>query len=583
MYFSHTFYIYSAECQEKHKQCLLEKTEKLMEHRAPGLNSEPRSFPISERYLDLIVVSSQHFRQRSQHEVIATGGIHEHYLQQAQSKLEWITPNRLFRWCHRSGRVPQTVLVSGVPGVGKTTLMQKFVYDWANGKLYQRFAFVFFFKFRNLNAIEDTSLVEMIANEYPNLLSELDRILQDPVKLLFIFDGLDESKEQIDFKSEQLCTHPRAIENLNVIVSSLVAQSLLKGCSVLITSRPTKIASIKTAYFHRISEIMGFFPKQREMYFHNFFQKNGEKAQKAFHYVRENGILYTFCYIPTYCWIVCTVLEQAFQNTSTNPPQDQLLPKTVTQLFVTFVSNILANHSQDLDFDKDVLLSVGHMAEHGVLEQVFVFSKESMDTFHVNIASKLLSSFIIESNTRPHASYSFFHLTIQEFLAALVHYLDYSKEKLQNALQNAASFEDGRGEIFLRFMCGLSDGSTRSLLRQYFGELSSKASKHVIKFLQGSICQNPQGERNDDERRKDLNMFACLAESRNKALVSSTFQSNSKFNFSEFHLAPLDCTVLAFILESCKGTALLDLSRSFIQTEGLARLAPALHTVENLR
>ncbi|XP_031747823.1 NACHT, LRR and PYD domains-containing protein 14-like [Xenopus tropicalis] len=173
-------------CRLQHREDLLEKTQNLVEHRAPGLTNESQSFSITERYLDLIVVSSQHFRSRPQHELIATGGIHEHYLQRAQSNLERISPNRLFHWCHRKRCVPQAVLVSGVPGVGKTTLMQKFVYDWANGNLYQRFAFVFSFKFRNLNNKEELSLAQMIINEYPYLHSQLDTIFRNPVNC-FLF------------------------------------------------------------------------------------------------------------------------------------------------------------------------------------------------------------------------------------------------------------------------------------------------------------------------------------------------------------------------------------------------------------
>ncbi|XP_041429605.1 NACHT, LRR and PYD domains-containing protein 14 [Xenopus laevis] len=565
-----------------HRSILLEKMLILVEHRAPGLTRESQSFDISERYLDLIVVSSQHFRSRPQHELIATGGIHEHYLQRAQSNLERISPNRLFRWCHRKRCVPQTVLVSGVPGVGKTTLMQKFVYDWANGKLYQRFAFVFFFKFRDLNN-DELSLAQMILNEYPYLRNQLDRIFQNPSQLLFIFDGLDESKSSIDFKSSQSYTNPHSIETLNVIVSSLVQQSVLSGCSVLITSRPTRLATVETSIFHRVSEIMGFLPKEREKYFLHFFS-DYTMAKKAFHYVRENGMLYTFCYIPSYCWIICTVLSMCFRAQKINSASTMVFfPKTVTQLFASFLSNILLNHCQEGAIHKEHLISIGRMAEHGINSHILSFTKDDLEAFSVDTSSHLVTSFVMESGQPPHVSYSFLHLTIQEFMAALVHYLDYSPERLQKALEEAKSYKDGRGEIFLRFISGLSDSSTRSLLKPYVGELSAEASKHVLSFLQKPIEKDIAVPIWDIDIRKVLNEFACLTESRNKALVSSFIGPNKHFDFSEFYLAPLDCTVLAFILESCKGRELLDLSSCFIQTEGLERLAPTLHTVSDVR
>uniref|UniRef100_A0A6I8Q954 NACHT, LRR and PYD domains-containing protein 14 n=1 Tax=Xenopus tropicalis TaxID=8364 RepID=A0A6I8Q954_XENTR len=455
--------------------------------------------------------------------------------------------------------------------------MQKFVYDWANGNLYQRFAFVFFFKFRDLNK-EELSLAQMIINEYPYLHSQLEGIFQNPAQLLFIFDGLDESKDQIDLEQEQLCTNPCSIQTVSVIVSSLVRQSLLPGCSVLITSRPTRLATVETSIFNRISEIMGFFPKEREKYFLHFF-KDYTMAEKAFHYVRENGMLYTFCYIPSYCWIICTVLSMCFRAQRANSAQTvEFLPKTVTQLYASFLSNILANHCQAVSIDKNFLISIGRMAEYGVNSRILSFTKKDLAVYSVDASSHLATSFVMESGQPPHVSYSFLHLTIQEFMAALGHYLDYSPEGLQKALEEAKSKEDGRGEIFLRFISGLSDSSTRSLLKPYVGDLSAPAAKHVICFLQKSITtlQNP-------DNRKVLNVFACLAESRNKALVSSSIGSNKQFQFSEFYLAPLDCTVLAFILESCRETELLDLGTCFIQTEGLERISAALHTVRDLR
>ncbi|OCT69359.1 NACHT, LRR and PYD domains-containing protein 12 [Xenopus laevis] len=565
-------------CQMEHKQYLLEKTQSLEELRVPGSSQKPQSFHISERYLDLIVASGHQFRERTQHEVIETGGKHEHYLQKAHSNLERIAPNRLFRWCHRLRCIPHAVIVSGVPGVGKTTLMQKFVYDWLAGKLYQRFAFVFFFKFRTLNTKEAVSLQKIILDEYPHLRKNLSEILQDPQKLLFIFDGLDESAHQIEFQSTELCVSPHSLNRLDVIVVSLVRQSLLKGCSVLMTSRPTRLASIDTKVFPRVCEIMGFFPKQREMYFQHFFG-NQVISNKAFHYVRENGVLYTFCYIPSYCWIICTVLSMCFKD---NDQSVQLLPKTVTQLFVIYVTNILSNHSQDSGHAKELLTSVGWMAEHGVMSHYLEFEEQDLATFHVNNSSKLLSSFMVESAQSHGVIYSFFHLTIQEFLAALVHYLDFSAERLKEAFEKAQSFEDGRGEIFIRFISGLSDMSTRSQLKPYFGDLSSEASKHVIALLNDMSSSVTSHEDDGVDKRKTLNVYACLSESRNKALVSETIGKNTIFDLSEFHLAPLDCTVLSFILESFKEVELLDLDACFIQTEGLERLAPTLHKIKDL-
>ncbi|XP_077116041.1 NACHT, LRR and PYD domains-containing protein 3-like [Ranitomeya variabilis] len=558
-----------------HKKHLLEMTQTLEEHSAPGLAKQRRSDSISTCYLDLIVVSTQQFRNRTQHEIIETGGRHEHYLSKAQSTLERISPNRLFRWCHRSWCTPRAVMVSGVPGVGKTTLMQKFVYDWVTKKHYQRFSFIFLFKFRDLNRYDTISLEDMILDQYPYLQTHLQDILKDPEKLLFIFDGLDESVHDINFRSQTVCSNTKQQERLGVIVVSLVRQRLLNGSSILLTSRPTKLASVDIGVFQRVSEIMGFFPKEREAYFEQFFIDK-ELSSRVLQYVRQNDTLYTFCYIPSYCWIICTVLSMSFTTQMKDGQQNTLPPKTVTQLFVSYVANILANHSADTEHPEKLMISIGKVAQYGVMNHILSFDTRDFETFQVDITSKLLSSFLIESHMR---TFSFLHLTIQEFFSALLHFLNFSEADMKFTLNRVKSFEDGRGEMFIRFLCGLSDGTTRSLLQSFLGSTTS-ASEYVIRWIKQEIETKWTLETDPSEK---MNLITYLFESRNKHLVCSTIGSHGQLDFSEFHLTPVDCTVLAFILESCKETEYLNLDRCFIQSEGLERLTGILHTVQKLR
>ncbi|XP_040203079.1 NACHT, LRR and PYD domains-containing protein 3-like isoform X2 [Rana temporaria] len=573
--------ITQTEIQEKHKHHLMEKTETLVEHKPPGTTLEPQTFLINERYVNLIVVSTDQFRERPQNELIQTGVKHEECLKETQTGLEHISPNKLFRWNPQSHCVPRAVMVSGVPGIGKTTLMQKFVYDWVTGKLYQRFSFLLFFRFRDLNRLGEVSLEEMILHQYPYLESQIGDILQDPERLLFIFDGLDESIHQVNFRSSKL-SNPKQRSHFGEIVDSLVRQSLLEGCSVLITSRPTRLASVDTGVFQRIAEIMGFLHEDRRIFFNNFFG-NEELSEKAFHHLQENDTLYTFCYIPSYCWIICTVLSMCFRA---QPITDQLmtsLPKTVTQLFVTFVSNILANHSQNKDgghTDRDLLTSIGRMAEHGVMNHMIVFDKRDLESFSVRNDNHLFSSFMMESGQPPDVDYTFLHLTLQEFFAALVHFINYNADRLQKTLDDGESYEDGRAKIFLRFLCGLSDSSTRSLLKSHGGELSTQAARHVITWIQKKLPEQTP-DKSIRGSTEFLNVFYYLYESRNKALVSQCI-GLKKVDFSEVPLSPLDCSVLSFILQSCRDTEEVNLSSCNIQSEGLRKFIPALHNIKSL-
>ncbi|XP_073495453.1 uncharacterized protein [Phyllobates terribilis] len=563
--------------QNAQKKHLYERTEKLVENKPPRCNQQEESYPFSTRYVNLIIVSTDHFRQRSENELIKMGEKHEEYLKKSQYELQHIFLNKLFRWCHRSRVVPHMVMVSGVPGVGKTTLMQKFVYDWAREILYQRFSFVFFFKFRELNRLDKISLETLILHQYPYLEEQLQDIFQDSEKLLFIFDGLDESLHDIDFTSPHLCSNPKQPEPCGQIVVSLVRKSLLNGCSVLMTSRPTRLASIDCSVFQRKVEIIGFFPEERQMYFENFFS-NHELAEKAFTYVKQNETLYTFCYLPSYCWIICTVLSRSFQPTSSDQPVS-LLPKTVTQLFAIFIANILSNHSLHKSDSQNLLRSIGWMAEHGVMNHRIIFDDRDLESFHVDKKSKLLSSFLMESEEP--VTYSFLHLTVQEFFSALVHYVDYSPAKLLKSLYNAISYSDGRSEMFLRFLFGLSDNSTRSILTGYLDKQASQASRDVITWVKNLIVEKQSQSKTNKQHL--LSIFFYLYETRNKALMLESLKSHRKLDFSGIHMSSPYCMVLAFILEVCTNIEMLNLFGCSLDIEGLARLAPVLHNLHILR
>ncbi|XP_075043371.1 NACHT, LRR and PYD domains-containing protein 12-like isoform X1 [Mixophyes fleayi] len=561
--------------QGHHKQHLLDKIQDHVENRSPGSLQENQSSYVSECNMDLIVAYLRPLHKQSQHWLIETGEKHEDYL---KNELECISPNRLFRWSQQLKCAPHTVLVSGVPGIGKTTMMQKFVYDWVNGKLYQRFAFVFFFKFQELNKLDEVSMETMILLQYPYLQGQLENILQDPEKLLFIFDGLDESSHQMDFRLRKLCRNIKQIEKLGVIVVSLVRQSLLKGCSVLITSR-TKIASVDTALFKRQTQVMGFIPRERQIYCEHFF-RNKELSDRTFHYMRDNGTLYNSCYLPSYCWLICTVLSKCCKDQPTiNNQMVSSLPTTLTQLFVTFIANILSNHSQEKEEAKELLTSIGWMAEYGVINRIVAFNEQDLASFNVDTSSQLFSSLVIKSDQSPNVTFSFLYVTLQEFFAALVHYINECSEKLHKSLEETKSYVDNHGEIFLCFLCGLSDNYSRSILKPYLGELSPQTTKDVITFLQQTVIDVQECK---EDKRKVLNVLFDLFETQNKVLVSESLGSYKTFNFSGVHLTPLDYTVLSFILESCRNTEELCLRSSKIQSENMERLAPALHTVNNL-
>ncbi|KAM9294571.1 NACHT, LRR and PYD domains-containing protein 12-like [Gastrophryne carolinensis] len=527
--------------------------------------------------MPLVATHIRPSHRQGQHRLLETGTKHEVCLHTTLNHPEQLSLNRLFHWSYRYKSAPHVVVVSGVPGIGKTTMFQKLICDWANGKFYQRFAFIFYFHFEDLNSLDNSSLQSMILHQYPYLESQLEEILKDPNKLLFIFDGFDEYAEKVNFKSRRLCGNIEQAEDVGTLVVSLVRQSLLKGCSIILASRPDKLAEADMSVFRRVVEITGFLFKERKLYFESFFM-NKELSDRAFDFVKQNGVLETFCYLPSFCQIICTVMSTFFDGQEAT--KDQPLPKTLTQLFVAFVANILSKQSSGNA--RDLLTSIGSMAEHGIMNHITRFEKQTLLRFNVDTTSEILPSFMKESKKAPNL-FSFPYPMIQDFLGALTHYICYSPEKLQNSLEKVDSYNDKRGQIFVCFLCGLSDVTTRAILKPLLGDLSSNAAQDVLTWHQRSIPRAlDTNSTSQEEKMKLLNTCFRLFETQNRKFILECLGQCKKFYFFDVHLTPLDCTVLTFILESCGENEELCLNDSALTRRNIAILAPSLHTVHSL-
>uniref|UniRef100_A0A8C4RKS9 NACHT domain-containing protein n=1 Tax=Erpetoichthys calabaricus TaxID=27687 RepID=A0A8C4RKS9_ERPCA len=490
------------------------------------------------------------------HELEKTGRTHAEMVEErAKEKCEKIWTEQLFRKSPGSKSAPNIVVVSGVAGIGKTTMVQKIMFDWARGTQNKRFTFVFLFKFRDLNLLDDQTepqmhLTRLIVRYYKYLNDlKLREILQKPKHLLFILDGLDEYKHKLDFTNKKLCSDPEQFFPVHVLITSLIRRTLLKGCSVLLTSRPTALESLDMGTVDRFAEILGFFPKQRLMYFKKFFGDE-DLGSEAFQYVEENAILYTMCFNPSYCWIICSVLRNYF---TMNEEDRKKAPKTVTELFVMFLYNILTNHKRQAEDQRGILVNLGKMAFHGVANRILVFyDKFEMFSFGLKSvdSSPFLSGFLKEilqeENTEECITYTFFHLTLQEFMAACSFFLD-SSDDIEKLLERLDSCTDGCFEIFTRFLAGLARYSLTKQLEEILGWFLRKSSVKILQWVKEK-AERALGSRDTSEL---LRVCHWLYETQNEKLIRDAIGKDLKLSLSSIILSPLDCAVLGSVIKCC--------------------------------
>eukprot|EP00062_Callorhinchus_milii_P025704 gi/632986969/ref/XP_007910536.1/ PREDICTED: uncharacterized protein LOC103191347 [Callorhinchus milii] len=114
--------------QKQHKKTIRAQNEKLSVNTLRG-REKTKTFLLSDRYTELIVTSSHRDRRLVEHELVARGREHEEWQERNVRKEQGrIGSDELF------GSTFGTTILSGIAGIGKTTMVQNILYRWAKGR-----------------------------------------------------------------------------------------------------------------------------------------------------------------------------------------------------------------------------------------------------------------------------------------------------------------------------------------------------------------------------------------------------------------------------------------------------------------
>ena len=341
------------------------------------------------------------------------------------------------------------VLVEGAPGIGKSTLAWEVCHRWEELESVKQYELVVLVRSRDKKAREARCLEELLPCDATTNMKELLAAIGRGKGVLIVCDGFDEL--------------PCEQRQEGSVYIDLIKGRLLAEATIIVTSRPSVSAELWSLCQHntdRHLEVMGFTKEDIKQFAESVF--NGDILAGFLSYITNNPPVYGMMYIPLNAVIVALIYQDSYDT-------DTPFPTTMTQLFDALTRALVRRHlvsthrvsikyrmPPSLQHTKDInklpplvtqqLFQLARLAYESLCDKVYIFTNLSEDFENLGVMKKTTS---LNVCTGPGCSYSFLHLTLQEYLAAF---------HVVNVNPNSSFkqwFRTDGSTIALRFLAGM--------------------------------------------------------------------------------------------------------------------------------
>ena len=481
------------------------------------------------------------------------------------------------------------ILLVGRPGIGKTILSTKLLRGSAFNNLeYRNFDAAFLVKFRHYNSRREYLDLRKLLSWSEAVSQDLDDevwnyIITNPTKVLLIFDGIDEFNARSAISNDDSRFNDSEEEKmpLHCLYKKIASGKLLKGATVITTSRPTASSCVRQLRFDKVLEILGFTSEEIEDYVTRFTKEdqNPETEKKAiWQHISTNIILFTLCYVPVNCFIICSCLSWWRSRSKS-------LPTKLTKIYSTALKIFYFRHSDKYRMSeeardqlflkpfhelptecKEEFRKLGKIAFDGIKEGRLLFTSEEVKGLEdCGLLHRLPDLPTQEGLDEDKAQYCFIHLTFQELLAAR-HVVDTMTEA--QALEQFITdhINEGSWQLVVQFVAGLLV-DTDEVKQLQFSEILMKLlpmSTSEVGDLLGQedaecmMTEKPTAlifwPHYHSETNLAVTICRCLYELdiKQESSITSKMEEMS-FDvvwFNECKLAPADCTAILHLLKN---------------------------------
>ena len=340
-----------------------------------------------------------------------------------------------------SGRPVKFILVEGPPGIGKSTFAWEACRRWDEIESLRQYHIVVLLKLREkwvLNATQPSDLFRFPPK--PELSTNIAEALNKSHgrNMLLVLDGFDEVSHSF---------------HENSVIKSILCRQLLPECTIILTTRPSAKHTLKSICQPRVDkhvEILGFTEEERVRFITEVFSKEPELQMNFLKYMFHVPHIKSMMYIPLNCAIIAQVYYESQSSRHVG------IPRTRTQLYKALTHSLLVRHmeTKEQNYDYSSMLPEGLNEEdmknfktltkfafysyHGLkvkqedIQQILGQSSEEPSeselrkvTFFKEDIPEGISHFgFMNESTEMYAgkgvekTFSFLHLSLQEYLAA---------------------------------------------------------------------------------------------------------------------------------------------------------------------
>ena len=423
-----------------------------------------------------------------------------------------------------------TVLFEGNAGSGKSVLSLHLCLQWVDDKLFQDYKLVILVRLREPAIANATHVKEIL----PRVGMEEDAaqwIENNAGRgVLFIMDGWDELPKPI---------------STDHIIKRIVHREVLSESAVVITSRPISSVALHEHLSSRI-EILGFSFEDLHDYFTNHLGNDSSKARTLLQKIRGKIFVADSCALPLNAAILVYIFRPDLPTTE-HEIFDALIKAYILRHLIER-TNLNVRAIKSLADLPPVVQSpyseLREIAYKGVMEGRAIFElSEDFETLG------LLQGVELHTSSGNKYLYNFFHLSVQEFLAA--HHIAAAFKPAEQVAQLEKLFGKAQFLSTFKHYSAITKLATRGI------------DKIVLTMVKRSAADNPSHA----DRVHLLSLLNCLYEAQTPSMYKFVADNlGPELDLSYITLKHADCLSIGYFFKYVKGIE-VDFSKCFIDAE----------------